>query len=124
MRPARLLDPSATRVDLGSLGFQDDHGDLFRSALSLPQGMVLVTGPTGSGKSTTLYAALNMVVSPTLNIVTVEDPVEFKIRGINQVQIHPKAGLNFASCLRAAVIRSSIGARAARHSGIDISLRP
>jgi type II secretory ATPase GspE/PulE/Tfp pilus assembly ATPase PilB-like protein len=67
--------------------------------LALPQGMLLVTGPTGSGKSTTLYGALNLLRSPRNNIVTVEDPVEFMLDGVNQVQVHPKAGLTFATCL-------------------------
>ncbi len=97
----RLLDPSGTRVDFTDLGFSEDNAKTFRHILSQPQGMVLVTGPTGSGKSTTLYSALHMVTNPTLNIITVEDPVEYKIREINQVQINPKAGLTFASCLRA-----------------------
>src|SRR5262249_41684411 len=65
----------------------------------LPQGMVIVTGPTGSGKSTTLYAALNLIRSPERNIITVEDPVEYMLDGVNQVQVHPEIGLTFASCL-------------------------
>ncbi len=97
----RLLDPSATRVDFTDLGFSEANAKVFRSILTQPQGMILVTGPTGSGKSTTLYSALNMVTSPSLNIITVEDPVEYKIREINQVQINPKAGLTFANTLRA-----------------------
>jgi type IV pilus assembly protein PilB len=97
----RLLDPSATKVDFTDLGFSEENAKIFRTILEQPQGMILVTGPTGSGKSTTLYSALNMVTSPSLNIITVEDPVEYKIREINQVQINPKAGLTFAGTLRA-----------------------
>jgi len=96
----RLLDPSSARVDFTQLGFTDENARIFRHLVSQPQGMILVTGPTGSGKSTTLYSALNLVTAPNLNIVTVEDPVEFKIREINQVQINAKAGLTFAQCLR------------------------
>ena len=66
----------------------------------MPQGMLLVTGPTGSGKSTTLYSSLNKVRKPTVNIITVEDPVEYAVPGLNQVQVNTKAGLTFASCLR------------------------
>src|ERR1022692_1654740 len=97
----RLLDPVATKVDFTDLGFSEENAKIFRTLRSQPQGMILVTGPTGSGKSTTLYSALNMVTSPSLNIITVEDPVEYKIREINQVQINPKAGLTFAGTLRA-----------------------
>jgi type IV pilus assembly protein PilB len=97
----RLLDPAATKVDFTELGFSEENAKAFRTILAQPQGMVLVTGPTGSGKSTTLYSALNVVTSPSLNIITVEDPVEYKIREINQVQINPKAGLTFAGTLRA-----------------------
>jgi type IV pilus assembly protein PilB len=97
----RLLDPAATKVDFTELGFSEENAKIFRQVLTQPQGMVLVTGPTGSGKSTTLYSALNMVIQPSLNIITVEDPVEYKVREINQVQINPKAGLTFAGSLRA-----------------------
>jgi type II secretory ATPase GspE/PulE/Tfp pilus assembly ATPase PilB-like protein len=69
--------------------------------LSRPHGIIIVTGPTGSGKSTTLYAALNYLKSPTLNITTVEDPVEYRLAGINQIQVKPEIGLDFARCLRA-----------------------
>ncbi len=96
----RLLDPNAAKMDFTQLGFTDENARTFRNLVSQPQGMILVCGPTGSGKSTTLYSALNMVTAPNLNIVTVEDPVEFKIREINQVQINPKSGLTFAKCLR------------------------
>jgi type IV pilus assembly protein PilB len=97
----RLLDSSPEKVDLTELGFSDRNARLFSNLVSEPQGMILVTGPTGSGKSTTLCAALNAVNSPKLNIVTVEDPVEFRINGVNHVQINPKIGLTFATALRA-----------------------
>src|SRR5258708_8198059 len=74
--------------------------NLFQSMLSRPQGMILVTGPTGSGKSSTLYTALNWLKSPTKNIITVEDPIEYQLEGVNQVQINTKAGITFASGLR------------------------
>jgi type IV pilus assembly protein PilB len=96
----RLLDPAATRVEFVDLGFSLEQARTLQDVISLPQGMLLVTGPTGSGKSTTLYACLNAIRSPETNICTVEDPVEYKISGINQVQINTKAGLTFASCLR------------------------
>jgi type IV pilus assembly protein PilB len=96
----RLLDPAATRVAFSALGFSEDDAKVLHASLSGPQGMVLVTGPTGSGKTTTLYSALNSLRSPTVNIITVEDPIEYKIEDINQVQVNPKAGLTFANCLR------------------------
>jgi type IV pilus assembly protein PilB len=78
----------------------DDVHRALHEVLALPQGMLLVTGPTGSGKSTTLYAALNLLRKPSVNIVTVEDPVEYVLPGINQVHVNNKAGLTFAGCLR------------------------
>jgi type IV pilus assembly protein PilB len=96
----RLLDPASTRVTLADLGFTEENARVLQNVLSQPQGMVLVTGPTGSGKSTTLYAALNMLRSPGINIITVEDPIEYKIEEVNQVQVNVKAGLTFATCLR------------------------
>ena len=96
----RLLDPAATRVAFSALGFSEEDAKVLHASLSGPQGMVLVTGPTGSGKTTTLYSALNSLRSPTVNIITVEDPIEYKIEDINQVQVNPKAGLTFANCLR------------------------
>jgi type IV pilus assembly protein PilB len=96
----RLLDPASTRVAFSALGFSLEDAKVLNAALSGPQGMVLVTGPTGSGKTTTLYSALNSLRSPTVNIITVEDPIEYKIEDINQVQVNPKAGLTFATCLR------------------------
>jgi type IV pilus assembly protein PilB len=96
----RLLDPATTRVAFSALGFSEENSRVLESTLAAPQGMLLVTGPTGSGKTTTLYSALNSVRSQTVNIITVEDPIEYKIEDINQVQINPKAGLTFATCLR------------------------
>ena len=96
----RLLEPNAPMVSFRDLGLSEViHKELHR-LIALPQGMLLVVGPTGSGKSTTLYAALTQLRSPTRNIVTVEDPVEYMLEGVNQAQVHTKAGLTFATCLR------------------------
>lgn len=96
----RILDKSATPLDLGELGFEAKDLENFRKAIVSPHGLIMVTGPTGSGKTTTLYAALNEIRSPHKNICTVEDPVEYKLEGINQVQIKPRIGLTFANALR------------------------
>ena len=96
----RLLDTSVARLELGRMGFEAENRTRLEELLSRPQGVVLVTGPTGSGKTTTLYAALNWLKSPTKNIITVEEPIEFQIPGINQVQINKRAGMTFASGLR------------------------
>ncbi|MCG3176038.1 MAG: Type II secretion system protein E [Candidatus Omnitrophica bacterium] len=96
----RILDRSAVSVDLGALGFDERELTLFRKAINRPHGMVLLTGPTGSGKTTTLYAALTDIKSPGINITTIEDPVEYQMVGINQVQVKPSIGLTFASGLR------------------------
>ena len=96
----RLLDPTATRVGFMDLGLSKEISDLLSEVLDQPQGMLLVTGPTGSGKSTTLYTCLNTLRSADINIMTVEDPVEYQLQGINQTQVNPKAGLTFATCLR------------------------
>ncbi len=96
----RLLDPSAALVSFERLGFSDFHASTLKRTLALPQGMLLVTGPTGSGKSTTLYTFLNTLRNPEVNVITVEDPVEYKIEDVNQVQVNVKAGLTFSSCLR------------------------
>ncbi len=96
----RILDKGAVPLDLASLGFDAKQIDALRKALTAPYGLFFVTGPTGSGKSTTLYAAVNETVDPTKNIITVEDPVEYKIDGINQVAIKPEIGLTFATALR------------------------
>ncbi|TAL18793.1 type II/IV secretion system protein [bacterium] len=97
----RILDPNRTAMVLETLGFAQREYGLFINALKTPQGIILVTGPTGSGKSSTLYAGINILNEPTVKIITVEDPVEYHIDGVNQVQILPKAGITFASGLRA-----------------------
>jgi type IV pilus assembly protein PilB len=96
----RLLDAAAANLSFTDLGLSEEDSSVLQGALSKPQGMVLVTGPTGCGKTTTLYAALNVVRSPMVNIITIEDPIEYKIEEVNQVQVNPKAGLTFASSLR------------------------
>jgi len=97
----RILDKTAALLDLGRLGFDADGLQAFRQAIRDPYGLILVSGPTGSGKSTTLYAALNEINSPKKNILTIEDPVEYRLGGVNQVQIKPSIGLTFAAGLRA-----------------------
>jgi len=97
----RILDSKAVNHDITCLGFDDEMLSKFKSVLSLPHGIVIVTGPTGSGKSTTLYSALNYLKDSTKNITTVEDPVEYRLGGINQIQIKPDIDLDFALCLRA-----------------------
>ncbi len=96
----RLLEASAPLLSFADLGFPRDIADRISQMLSLPQGMLLVTGPTGSGKSSSLYSCLNQLRKPTVNIVTVEDPVEYALPGINQVHVNTRAGLTFASTLR------------------------
>ena len=96
----RLLDKSNLQTDMTKLGFAEDQLKLFEAAITKPYGMVLVTGPTGSGKTTTLYSALAELNKPIVNISTAEDPVEFNLPGINQVQMHDDIGLNFAAALR------------------------
>jgi len=97
----RLLDKSTLQLDMTKLGFEQGPLDHFKKAIHLPYGMVLVTGPTGSGKTTTLYSALSELNTIERNISTAEDPVEFNLPGINQVQMHEDIGLNFATALRA-----------------------
>ncbi len=97
----RILDPGATKLNIESLGFNAAQKESFMHAIKRPQGMILVTGPTGSGKTVTLYSALNILNTIEKNISTAEDPVEIKVPGINQVNIHPKAGLTFSIALRA-----------------------
>ena len=97
----RILDPTATILELKSLGLPPAIFDSYMKLLKLPEGMVLVTGPTGSGKTTTLYASLGTISDPSLNIITIEDPVEYRLRQIRQTQVNPQAGVTFASGLRA-----------------------
>jgi len=96
----RILDKSTAMLDLDKLGFEEGQLDILKQAGKRPHGMILACGPTGSGKTTTLYSLLNYTDSPEKNIVTVEDPVEYKMDGINQVTIRPSLGLTFASSLR------------------------
>jgi type IV pilus assembly protein PilB len=96
----RLLEASAPISSFADLGFPPNVANRLMQSIVLPQGLLLVTGPTGSGKSTTLYSALNLLRKPAVNIVTVEDPVEYALPGVNQVHVNTRAGLTFASCLR------------------------
>jgi general secretion pathway protein E len=99
----RLLERSQIFADLHSLGFPDDTFERFSDTITKPHGMVLVTGPTGSGKTTTLYGALQKINDPSKKIITVEDPVEYQLAGINQIQVKPQIGLTFANGLRSIV---------------------
>jgi len=97
----RILDGSAAQMGVDALGFEEDQRETFTKAINKPYGMVLVTGPTGSGKTVSLYTGLNMLNTPDRNISTCEDPVEINVMGINQVNVNPVAGLHFATALRA-----------------------
>ncbi len=97
----RILDRKSVMIELEQLGFHTEILEAWKKLIVVPNGVILVTGPTGSGKSTTLYATLNAINDPDTKIVTIEDPVEYNIQGINQVQVHPKVGLTFAYGLRA-----------------------
>jgi type IV pilus assembly protein PilB len=99
----RILDPTATILTLKDLGFTPDLLATYTKLVKRTQGMILVTGPTGSGKTTTLYATLNTISDPSLNIITIEDPVEYRLKLIRQTQVNPKAGVTFATGLRAIV---------------------
>ncbi|MBN9605865.1 MAG: Flp pilus assembly complex ATPase component TadA [Actinomycetales bacterium] len=101
----RILDNSSTGMGMEQLRLLERNAAVYRESYTKPYGMILVTGPTGSGKSTTLYTTLNEVSKPEINVITVEDPVEYRLAGINQVQVNPKAGLTFASALRS-ILRS------------------
>ncbi|MGE3316648.1 MAG: GspE/PulE family protein, partial [Planctomycetaceae bacterium] len=96
----RLLDKDKMNFNLSTVGLPDDVAETFERLISMPHGIVLVTGPTGSGKTTTLYGALNAIKGPTTKIITVEDPVEYHSNGISQIQVHSKIGLTFAAGLR------------------------
>jgi type II secretion system protein E len=97
----RILDKSRMKYDLRGIGMLEEHYDLWRKLILLPHGILLVTGPTGSGKSTTLYCALQEIAHDDVKIITVEDPVEYQFDRIQQIQVHPKIGLTFAAGLRA-----------------------
>ncbi len=97
----RVLDPASAQLGIEALGYEDDQREAYTHALGLSQGMILVTGPTGSGKTVSLYTGLNILNTAERNISTAEDPVEINLEGINQVQVHPRVGLNFANALRA-----------------------
>lgn len=96
----RLLDKEGIVIDLDLLGFSPDTLSAFNQLIKKPNGIILVTGPTGSGKTTTLYGALQKINSPDKKIITVEDPVEYQLKGVNQIQVKPQIGLNFANTLR------------------------
>lgn len=97
----RLLDPTSAQIGVDKLGFEEEQKKHFLQAIQKPYGMILVTGPTGSGKTVSLYTALNLLNTPDKNISTAEDPVEITVPGINQVNVNPKTGLTFANALRA-----------------------
>jgi type IV pilus assembly protein PilB len=97
----RILDPSSAKLGIDALGYEPDQKALFLEALQAPQGMILVTGPTGSGKTVSLYTVLHILNTAERNIATAEDPVEINLEGINQVHVNPKVGLDFAAALRA-----------------------
>jgi type IV pilus assembly protein PilB len=101
----RLLDKSKRAPTLTELGLSEEMREQLSAIVTRPTGALLVTGPTGSGKSTTLFACLNQIARPEVNIITVEDPVEYRLAGVNQVQINPRAGLTFAAALRS-ILRS------------------
>jgi type IV pilus assembly protein PilB len=101
----RVLDTGGMELDVGKLGFTEANSTRYAESFSKPHGMLLVTGPTGSGKSTTLYSTLAQISRPEINVITVEDPVEYRLRGVNQVQVNHKAGLTFAAVLPA-ILRS------------------
>jgi type IV pilus assembly protein PilB len=97
----RILDPSSAKMGIDALGYEEEQKQLYLEALNSPYGMILVTGPTGSGKTVSLYTGLNILNTEDRNISTAEDPAEINLPGVNQVNVHPKVGLTFASALRA-----------------------
>ncbi len=96
----RILDPSSAQMGIDALGYDEDQKEMYLKTLNQPQGMILVTGPTGSGKTVSLYTGLNILNTPERNISTAEDPVEINLEGVNQVHVNPKVGLDFAEALR------------------------
>ena len=101
----RILYDTATTISLKDMYMSDHNYEIFRKSFTKPHGMILVTGPTGSGKSTTLYTTLNAISTPEVKVITVEDPVEFRLAGVNQVQVNPRAGMTFAAALKS-ILRS------------------
>ncbi|MDH0893502.1 MULTISPECIES: type IV-A pilus assembly ATPase PilB [unclassified Pseudomonas] len=97
----RILDPSSAQMGIDALGYEEDQKELYMAALKQPQGMILVTGPTGSGKTVSLYTGLNILNTVDVNISTAEDPVEINLEGINQVNVNPRQGMDFSQALRA-----------------------
>ncbi len=97
----RILDPSSAQMGIDALGYEEDQKELYMQALQQPQGMILVTGPTGSGKTVSLYTGLNILNTVDVNISTAEDPVEINLEGINQVNVNPRQGMDFSQALRA-----------------------
>ncbi|YCH22529.1 type IV-A pilus assembly ATPase PilB [Pseudomonas sp. D1-3] len=97
----RILDSASAQMGIDALGYEEDQKELYLNALKQPQGMILVTGPTGSGKTVSLYTGLNILNTPDVNISTAEDPVEINLEGINQVNVNPKQGMDFTQALRA-----------------------
>ncbi|WP_462379585.1 type IV-A pilus assembly ATPase PilB [Pseudomonas sp. Marseille-QA0892] len=97
----RILDPTSAQMGIEHLGYEDEQRELYLAALKQPQGMILVTGPTGSGKTVSLYTGLNILNTTDINISTAEDPVEINLEGINQVNVNPRQGMDFAQALRA-----------------------
>jgi general secretion pathway protein E len=99
----RLLNKSEEVLNLRELGLSDDEHELLRNLMTEPNGIILVTGPTGSGKTTSLYSILAAIIKPDINIITIEDPVEYQLKGISQIQVNPKIDLTFARGLRSIV---------------------
>ncbi|MDH4583629.1 type IV-A pilus assembly ATPase PilB [Pseudomonas sp. BN415] len=97
----RILDPTSAQMGIDALGYEEEQKELYMSALKQPQGMILVTGPTGSGKTVSLYTGINILNTVDINISTAEDPVEINLEGVNQVNVNPKQGMDFAQALRA-----------------------
>lgn len=104
----RILDLTNATNDIDKLGFSESNEELFRKMIAHPNGIMLITGPTGSGKSSSLYAALSYLNQEGVNIITVEDPVEYQLDGVNQIQVKEEVGLTFAAGLRPFYVRIQI----------------